>query len=78
MGKKEAFIDALRQKLVAKYDWASDAARRQRFLEGVRVTIETDSNRVNLDGECMLAAYREIGGKGKLTYKGLRALCREA
>ncbi|QSY98536.1 hypothetical protein J2J97_32030 (plasmid) [Rhizobium bangladeshense] len=78
MGKKEEFIDAVRPKIVAKYDWAKDAGRLERFLTAIRVTIETDSNQVDVGGASLVEAYREIGGKGKLTYKALRALCREA
>lgn len=71
---KDAFLAALRRNLVATYPWAQDQAKLDRFMASARETIEGTSSTWNKDGEASLAAWREIGGKGPMTYKALRAL----
>jgi hypothetical protein len=72
---KQNFIDLLRAKLVTKYDWAKDPARLDVFMEKVRITLTTDRSPVDmLSGVTIKEVWKEIGCKGKLTYKALRAL----
>ncbi|MGO7308829.1 hypothetical protein ACCS91_33780 [Rhizobium ruizarguesonis] len=73
--KKDQFLGELRERLIENYDWAR-TPRLQKFIESMSTTIDTDRNVCNLDGGCILAAYRAVGGKGKLTYKALRTLLR--
>lgn len=71
---KTKFIDRLQKELIARYDWAKDEKRLNHFIEGVRATIFDGASRWNNDGDASNAAWRAIGGKGKPTYKALRAL----
>lgn len=71
---KAKFIEAYREALLSEYDWAHDAAKLEKFLGGVSRTINEQGMEWNKDGSCVLAAWRKIGGKGKPTYKELRAL----
>lgn len=73
---KEAFLAALREQLKMLYGsgWASDEAKLARFMSAVEETIHSPRNIWNMDGPATVAAWRQIGGKGKPTYKALRAL----
>lgn len=71
---KTNFIAALRSELIKRYDWTKDATRLERFMDGVKATIDGDHGCWNKDGEASEAAWKAIGGKGKPTYKALRAL----
>jgi len=71
---KQAYIDALRSELVARYTWARDPDKLDRFMSSVRVTVAGGIPAWNKDGDAATAAWRAIGGKGKLTYKALHAL----
>lgn len=69
-----AFLEALRVELMARYDWTKDAAKLARFMSSAEHTIAGNDWTWNHDGEAATAAWRTIGGKGKPTMKGLRAL----
>lgn len=71
---KQAFLDAYRAELLARYPWAQDEAKLGRFMSSVYATLRGSINHWNNDGEAVVAAWRKIGGKGKPTYKALRAL----
>ena len=72
---KTNFIAALRSELIKRYDWTKNEARLNHFMEGVKDTIYSrGDSRWNKDGEASEAAWKAIGGKGKPTYKALRAL----
>jgi hypothetical protein len=71
---KQNFMDKYRALCASTYDWAQDAARLDRAMELVRVTLTTDRAPWNHNGECVTLAWRAIGGKGKPTRKALRAL----
>lgn len=78
---REAFMSALRKELLARYGqpngkicWANNPEKLEKFLASTWETLETTKNGVNIDGESFTAAWRAIGGKGKPTYKALRAL----
>ena len=70
---KQAFLEAMQRELVARYAWAREPERLDRFMSSVRVTVEGGMT-WNKDGDAATAAWRAIGGKGKLTYKALHAL----
>ena len=53
--------------------WTADGAKLDRFMSSVRATLD-GANTWNHDGDCCTAAWRAIGGKGKPTLRGLRAL----
>ena len=72
--QKRLFLTFLRAEISARYAWAQDVAKLDRFVSHMRETIHGDKNLVNLDGDAVTAAWRAIGGKGKPTYKALRAL----
>jgi hypothetical protein len=69
---KEQFITIYREK-VSALPWANDAEKLQRFMQSVENTI-AGACTWNHDGPSTVAAWREIGGKGKPTLKALRAL----
>jgi hypothetical protein len=69
---KSSFLRAYREKLSA-LPWASNPEKLEKFLASCRATIDGAST-WNHDGESCVAAWREIGGKGKPTLKALRAL----
>jgi hypothetical protein len=71
MTTKQQFLAVLQRELL-KHDWARDDARFAKAMEEVRKTLNGQHN-------CMLSeswvkAWKEIGMKGKPTYKGLHAL----
>ena len=72
---KNDFLAAYRNELIARYTWASDSARLDRFMESVRITIMTAATTWNHEGDAEVAAWLTVPGKkGKPTLKGLRAL----
>lgn len=70
---KRSFIKLYREKLIALCPWAKDEAKLDKFMASVIGTIQGE-NTWNRDGEAALAAWRELGGKGKITLKALREL----
>jgi hypothetical protein len=70
---KSLFLRAYREKLSA-LPWASNPEKLERFMEACRSTIENETTSWNHGFESCLAAWHEIGGKGKPTLKALRAL----
>lgn len=71
---RQSFISTYRAELIARFPWAQDADKLQRFMASVETTISTSAATWNHDGEAVTAAWRAIGGKGKPTLKALRAL----
>jgi hypothetical protein len=72
---KAAFLAALRAELVARNAWAvQNPAKLESFMASTETTLNTDRNTVTIDSDSFKAAWKTIGGKGKPTYKGLRAL----
>lgn len=70
---RAAFLEAYRAELEARYAWALDAHRLAKFMDSVTNTLNGGAT-WNKDGEAVEAAWKKIGGKGKVTYKALRAL----
>lgn len=70
---KDAFVNAYKEELVARYSWASDTEKLDRFMLSVKRTLEGGLF-WNKDGDAVNAAWRRIGGKGVPTYKALQAL----
>jgi hypothetical protein len=71
---KANFMQAYRQHVADRYGWAADVGRLDGLLASVRVTLFTERTTWVWDGEGSKAAWRAIGGKGKMTLKALRAL----
>lgn len=73
---KQAFLNAYRALLVSTHAWAQDEAKLNRFMASVEDTIKTHSRKTSWskDGKAAMMAWREIGGKGKPSYRALRAL----
>lgn len=73
---KAQFLTALRAELLAHYgeQWASDPEKLQRFMVRTTEMLDTVSTTVNIEGPAFVEAWRAIGGKGRPTYKALRAL----
>jgi hypothetical protein len=69
---KQQFITIYREK-VSSLPWAIDLEKLGRFMQSMENTLAGDST-WNHDGPSVVAAWREIGGKGKPTLKALRAL----
>lgn len=83
MSTRQKFLTELRAAILERYSgpdktgldgWANNPDKLDAFLSVTLRTIEGEKNLVNLKGEAMTAAWRAVGGKGKPTYKGLRAL----
>ena len=70
---KTDFLTAYRSELTARYLWAGDEAKLDRFMAAVAETLG-GANTWSHEGEAVTAAWRAIGGKGKPTKKALRAL----
>ncbi|NBW23492.1 MAG: hypothetical protein EBR82_87680, partial [Caulobacteraceae bacterium] len=70
---KQKFITIYREKVLALAP-AIDSEILERFMQSVSDTIENKANNWKFNGPSSVAAWREIGGKGKLTLKALRAL----
>lgn len=71
---KTKFLEALKAEVLKRYDWANDDARLVGFLDKTELTLNGDRNLVMIDGDSFVAAWRSIGGKGKPTFKALRAM----
>lgn len=71
---KAAFLAEYRVALLGAYDWARDGDKLDRFMASVERTITTEAKTWNHDSPVAARAWRTIGGKGKVTLKGLRAL----
>jgi hypothetical protein len=71
---KAAFLEAYRAEIISRYEWAKDTAKLTAFMLSVKHSIEGTSSQWANSGEALMAAWRAIGGKGKPTYKALRAL----
>lgn len=71
---RTAFLATYRTELLARFAWAQDAAKLDRFMASCEVTISTSAATWNHDGDAVTASWRSIGGKGKPTLKALRAL----
>jgi len=71
---RSAFLETYRAELLARYGWAGDPHRLSTFMASVTTTLNTKTASWNSTGEAVEAAWKKIGGKGKATYKALRAL----
>lgn len=72
---KQGFFEAYRRHLLATYDWAkANPVKLDRFMDSCINTVYGPENTWNHDGECVRAAWREIGGKGTPSLKTLRGL----
>lgn len=71
---KEKFLTAYRDTILQSYDWAKDTAKLDRFMESVKQSITTKRSTWTCEGSAVSIAWRQIGGKGKVTLKALRAL----
>ena len=69
-----AFIKAYMGELRARYAWTSDLAKFARFMEGVTLTLRSDSRVWTPEGEAVTAAWKAIGQTGKPSIKAIRAL----
>lgn len=65
---KTAFANALRTALVKNNAWAQDAERLARFVQA------SLNGEANIDSESFAEAWKAVGGKGRLTYKAIKAL----
>lgn len=75
---RKAFIDAYLEKVRNRYAWAKDDARLAGFRDAVERTLDmTNGATWAWDAPMSHEAFREIGGKGKMTLKALRALPKE-
>ena len=71
---KAEFIAAYREHVVANYPWATNELKLDRFMRSVTETLTTENNPWAWDGPSAKATWKQLGGKGKLTLKGLREL----
>lgn len=71
---KKVLCAALEEKLVEMYPWAQDKQKLDNFMGSFRRTIAGKSSFCTVDGDALKAAWKDLGGKGKITYKALRAL----
>jgi hypothetical protein len=72
MATKQQYLIILQREL-SKYYWAKDPDRLARTMEYAAQTLNGGKT-CRIDGESWKAAWKEIGMKGKPTYKGLHAL----
>lgn len=70
---RAAFLVAY-EKQVRAYQWAGDQARFETFMAKVRETLDGRGIPWAWNSDGSIAAWKEIGGKGKPTLKALRAL----
>ena len=74
MSTKAAWLAAYRARLEV-YGWAREPEKLERFMASVRETITTDRATWNHSSSDMgREAWRDVGCKGKMTLKALRAL----
>ncbi len=71
---KAKFIAAYIDYVSKNYEWAADPAKLDGFIAVVKQTLFTERTTWVWDGAISKAVWKAIGGKGKLTLKGLRAL----
>lgn len=57
-----------------KVGWAKDKAKLDRYMQTVEDTIAGKSSRWMCDGNALVIAWRELGGRNKPTLLKLRAL----
>lgn len=74
MNKKAYFAEL--EKGLAAYPWAQDPAKLERYMKVARECLEPEGSGISFEikGVAAMAAWRAIGGKGKPSYKALRAL----
>ena len=72
---KQRFIDTYRQLIRNNYVWAEDTEKLDRYMANVEVTIRMGITNVDLLHATMAKrAWKDIGCKGPISYKSLRAL----
>lgn len=72
---KTAFLLALNAEVQRLgYAWTADTELLAAFMDRARNMLATTDNTMMIKGPAFTAAWRAIGGKGKPTYKALRAL----
>lgn len=73
---KQTFLDALRREILARYAWAGDAAKLERYMAAAARScgLGDAGQRATINGDAWRAAWSAIGGKGRPTYKALAAL----
>lgn len=71
---RERFLAAYRADLMARYAWANTPVKLERFMKSVVRTISTEAKTWHHDSPSTHAAWRAIGGSGRASLKGLRAL----
>jgi hypothetical protein len=71
---KKEFIAAYREYVSGNYPWAVNETKLDRFMRSVTETLTTDNTPWAWDGPSSKAVWKRLGGKGKLTLKGLREL----
>jgi hypothetical protein len=77
---KTSLLATYRSNLLAYHgptSWVHDPAKLDKFMADVEATVRGPKNLVTFDlraGSALMAAWRSLGGKGKPTYKALRAL----
>lgn len=72
---REQFLAAYERHLRHVYQWPGVEGKLERFMDSVKFTLDQDKRASwNHMGECVTAAWQEIGGEGKPTLKALREL----
>lgn len=72
---KNAFLLAYRARLAAQgYAWTSDPTKLERFIAGAAATISGLQNGWIAEGPAARGAWQDIGAKGRMSLKRLRAL----
>ena len=71
---KQIFLDALELELKARFAWAQEPPRLERYMSTVREMLAPHGHNGVEIGEATIAAARTVGVTGKVTYKALRAL----
>jgi hypothetical protein len=73
---REAFLQAYRSALLDRYDWAHDAPNLDRFMASCEEVLagNRDTRGWDYQHDACKAAWKAIGGKGRVTLKALRAL----
>lgn len=71
---KMDFLLAYEREVIARYDWATDKAKLERFMASVANTITGGVATWNHQGPAVSAAWHAIGGTGKVTLAALRSL----
>jgi len=70
---KSAFLTAYRAEL-ARFPWANDAAKLDRFMRGVADSITGGPKKWDHTGAAVKSAWQSIGGNGAPTFRALCAL----